>query len=110
MFEQNNLLVTLAFGVGTRLLGGRGVAVMRLQERRVMMMMPPTVPFAAGGVVPCLSPPLSLCQQTGSLPSGKASQLLPVLTVQLKWRGNTDNHNYTKSTKKSCVSWALRIA
>lgn len=62
---------------------------MRLQGHRVMMMMmmmmPPAVAFAARGcaVLSCLSPPLSLCQQAGSLPSGKVPQLLPVLTVQL---------------------------
>lgn len=78
-------MLTLAFGVGTRLLGGRCVTVMRLQGHRVMLVMLPAKPSSAGGcgVVPCLSPPLSLCQQTCSLPSGEVSQLLPVLPVQL---------------------------
>lgn len=83
--EQRFPMVTLAFGVGARLLAGRGLAVIRLQGHGVlMMMMPPAVSRSAAGVVARLSPPLSLCQQTGSFPPGKVSQLLPVLTVQLK--------------------------
>jgi len=92
VFEQNDsfLKVTLAFGVGTRLLGGGGVAVVRLQGHGVMRVMLP--PRSAGGVLSRLSPTLSLRQQTGGLPPGTVSELLPVLAIQLK-PGDTDSHD-----------------
>ena len=52
------------------------------------VVVPPAMAFASGshGVVSRLSP-LFLCQQACRLPSGKASQLFPVLAVQLSRGG-----------------------
>ena len=63
---------------------------MRLQRGGLVLpavgvvVVPPAVAFASGwhGVVSRLSP-LLLCQQACRLSSGKASQLFPVLSVQL---------------------------
>lgn len=77
--------VTLTFGIGTRFFHGRGVAKPWRPGSGVQVDVGRS-PMVPGGrsFVPSVPPPLSLSQQARGLPSGKVSQLLSVLAIELQ--------------------------